>query len=57
VSLAQRVLVEEHGVGSLSDLSLTILVFVFVFLHLRLRDDLFVVQVHVEQDLALVLFQ
>lgn len=57
MSLAQRVLVEEHGVGSLSDLALTILVFVLVFLHLRLRDDLFVVQVYVEQDLAFVLLQ
>ena len=57
VVLTERVLIEEHGVGLLVNLALAILIVVLLLLHLLLRHDLFVVEVHVEQDLSRVFFQ
>ena len=57
VVLTERVLIEEHGVGLLVNLALAILIVVLLLLHLLLRHDLFVVQIHVEQDLSRVFFQ
>jgi len=55
--LAQRVLVEEHRMGFVSDLTLTVVVFVLIFFKLLVGNDLFIVEVDVEQDLSRVLFQ
>jgi hypothetical protein len=57
VRVAERVLVEKHGVGFVADLAFTVLVFVFLLLEGLLVNDLLVVQVHVKQDLLRVLLQ
>lgn len=56
VGLTQWVLIEQHRVGTLTDVLLAV-VLILLLLHLLLGYDLFVVQVDVEQDLARVLFQ
>lgn len=55
--LAQGVLVEKHRVGFITDLSLPIIFDRFLFFKLLVADDLFVVEVDVEQDLSRVLLQ
>ena len=57
VILAQGVLVEKHRVGFITDLSLPIIFDRFLFFKLLVADDLFVVEVDVEQDLSRVLLQ
>ena len=55
--LAQGVLVEKHRVGFITDLSLSIIFDRFLLFKLLVADDLFVVEVDVEQDLSRVLLQ
>lgn len=54
--LADGVLVEQHGVGFLVDLLLAILVLLLLVV-LLLAQDFFIVQVHVEEDLVLIVSQ
>lgn len=55
--LAQGVLVEKHRMGFVTDLSFTVIFDRFLFFKLLVANDLFIVEVDVEQDLSRVLLQ
>ena len=55
--LAQGVLVEKHRMGFVSDLSLTVIFDRFLFFKLLVFNDLFIVEVDVEENLIRVLLQ
>ena len=58
MSLAKRVLIEQHGMRSLPDLTFAIVITaLLVILHLLLPNHFLVLKVNIEQDLSLILFQ
>ena len=54
---AEWVLVEQHRVRTLTELTFTILVIFLIVLHLLLSDHFLVLKINVEQDLSLIFLQ
>ena len=55
--LAQGILIKEHRVRFVADLTLTVFIFVFLFFKFLLANDFFTLKIQVEQDLSRVFFQ